>query len=543
VIASYGYDVLNRLSSISYNDGTPALSFTYGGAGAASFGAGRLIATTDGVGSQSYQYNNMGLVTQITRSMSGSSYVVRYSYNPAGQIATVTYPSGRVVNERYDSMGRLTQVGSGGNMVASVGSYNAAGQLLSVTYGNGMQGTFGFNQQGQIASIQYGSTAGSILNLGYNYGSNDNGRILGITDNVTPARSTAYSYDELNRIKIAQTVDLTSPNTWELKYSYDRYGNRLGQIPAAGTATMPVAQLLVDPNTNRIIASGITYDAAGNMTSDGLHAYAFDAENRIKTADGTANAYAYDWAGMRVKKNGALYIYSGPKVIAEYASGALPASPSVEYIYLKDQMTAKIAGGTTTYFYGDHLSPRNEANASGTVLRTSGHFPFGDMWYETGASDKWKFTTYERDAESGLDYAQARYDSPALGRFMSVDPAAASSTDPQTLNRYPYAGNDPINRTDPSGLYPQDQHEFITFLMASLAQQSGNFAWDPTQLALGARDADNFENAATGLLGLGSFLNLEKHFGINGPLDSDTYTEGIDYHQWEDKGNEGERPN
>lgn len=97
----------------------------------------------------------------------------------------------------------------------------------------------------------------------------------------------------------------------------------------------------------------------------------------------------------------------------------------------------------------------------------------------------------------------------------------------------------PINSLDPKGLYPQDQHEFITFLMASVAQMNGDFAWDPTELALGARDADNFFNAATGLLGLGSFLNFEKHFGIPGPLDSDSYKAGIELHLWEDNGNDG----
>jgi len=547
VIASYGYDALNRLSSITYNDGTPAISLIYGGAGAPNFGAGRLIATSDGTGSQTYQYNNMGMATQISRTMSGVTYTLRYSYNTAGQIATITYPSGRVVTESYDPIGRLTQVGTGGSMIASIGAYNAAGQILSTTYGNGMQGTFGFNTQGQIASIQYGSSAGSILSLAYNYGPNDDGKILSITDSVTPARSTAYTYDELNRLKIAQTTNLTAPGTWKLVYHYDRYGNRLSQVPVAGTASMPNSQLLIDPNTNRIISSGFTYDAAGNTTGDGLHAYAFDAENRIKTVDGATNFYGYDWAGMRVKKNGTLYVYSGPKVIAEYVSGAAAVSPSVEYIYLKDQMAARIGGGSTTYLYGDHLSTRNEADGTGAVVRTAGLFPYGDVWYETGVNDKWKFTTYERDAESGLDYAMARYDSPALGRFMSVDSAAASPTDPQTFNRYPYAGDDPINRRDPSGLYPQDQHEFITFLMAIVAQQNGNFPWDPTQLALGARDADNFYNAATGLLGLGSFLNFEKHFGIPGPIQpcsGDNFLQcsheaGLGVHLWEDNGNDG----
>jgi RHS repeat-associated protein len=67
-----------------------------------------------------------------------------------------------------------------------------------------------------------------------------------------------------------------------------------------------------------------------------------------------------------------------------------------------------------------------------------------------------KFTSYERSARTGLDYAINRtYDS-KLGRFTQVDPITMDSVSlaaPQTLNLYSYCGNDPINHTDPDGLF------------------------------------------------------------------------------------------
>ncbi len=67
-----------------------------------------------------------------------------------------------------------------------------------------------------------------------------------------------------------------------------------------------------------------------------------------------------------------------------------------------------------------------------------------------------RFTSYERSAQTGLDYAINRtYDS-KQGRFTQVDPigmGASSLGSPQTLNLYTYCGNDPINYTDPSGLF------------------------------------------------------------------------------------------
>jgi len=89
------------------------------------------------------------------------------------------------------------------------------------------------------------------------------------------------------------------------------------------------------------------------------------------------------------------------------------------------------------------------------VTRTFGHLPFGDSWYESGTPDKWKFTTYERDSETNLDYAMYRYRSSVQGRFMSPDPAgalAADMTDPQTWNRYSYVSNSPVDSVDPDGL-------------------------------------------------------------------------------------------
>lgn len=66
---------------------------------------------------------------------------------------------------------------------------------------------------------------------------------------------------------------------------------------------------------------------------------------------------------------------------------------------------------------------------------------------------KSRCTGKERDAESGLDNFTARYDSSNLGRFMSADPLGGQLVDPQTLNKYSYVRNNPLNFTDPTGLY------------------------------------------------------------------------------------------
>jgi RHS repeat-associated protein len=173
----------------------------------------------------------------------------------------------------------------------------------------------------------------------------------------------------------------------------------------------------------------------------------------------------YDGKGLRVLRvsniSGAttntVYIFSGLKVIAEYdyATGTpSPTSPSREYIYSGGALITKIDSSSTKYYHQDHLSNRLVTDSSGNTSAQMGHFPFGESWY-TASADKLIFTTYERNGESGNDYAMARYYVSRLGRFASRDPQVGTTSDPQSLNRYAYVENNPVNLVDPFGEYAQ----------------------------------------------------------------------------------------
>ncbi len=219
--------------------------------------------------------------------------------------------------------------------------------------------------------------------------------------------------------------------TWKLGFTYGRYGNRTAQSVTAGTA--PSNSLsFANPGgaqTNR--PDNYAHDANGNMTNDGLNALTYDGENRLVSA-GSAS-YSYDGNNLRVKKVSAstttVYLFSGSKVIAEYANGAL----SKEYIYSGSALLATIAGSTTTYHHPDHLSVRLTTDTSGGVLGQQGHYPYGESWYAASTTTKWQFTSYERDLESGNDYAIARYHVNRLGRFSAPDLLAGSTVDPRPM--------------------------------------------------------------------------------------------------------------
>ncbi len=95
----------------------------------------------------------------------------------------------------------------------------------------------------------------------------------------------------------------------------------------------------------------------------------------------------------------------------------------------------------------DYL-PFGEELFAGTGGRTTA------LGYTNNDGARQKFTGYEADAETGLNFAQARYQSSVQGRFTSADPllASASVSNPQSFNRYSYVVNNPVNLTDPTGM-------------------------------------------------------------------------------------------
>ncbi len=129
----------------------------------------------------------------------------------------------------------------------------------------------------------------------------------------------------------------------------------------------------------------------------------------------------------------------------------------------------------------DHLSARLTTDTNGNVLGQQGHYPYGESWYAASAATKWQFTSYERDSESGNDYAMFRSYVNRLGRFSSPDPIAGSLSDPQSLNRFAYARSDAVRMVDPLGLAPRgavcllDDNGDCTGIWASAGGAGGGY--------------------------------------------------------------------
>ena len=213
------------------------------------------------------------------------------------------------------------------------------------------------------------------------------------------------------------------------------------------------------------------YDAAGNMTHDASHSYTYDAENHLIQVDGGATAsYLYDAEGRRVQKTSGgattCYIYDlAGNVISE-----LNASTWLNvYVRLGSKFFAQYTLGSprTQFIHSDHLGSTRLVTSfvPGTpptysVYDSMDYLPFGEQ-IAGATSSTHKFTGKERDSESGLDNLGARFDSSTLGRFMSPDPCPLDTDNPQSLNRYVYALDNPMRYVDRKGKSPE---EFIKSL-------------------------------------------------------------------------------
>jgi len=412
----------------------------------------------------------------------------RQNDQPAYNTATASgapveeeYPSGRKVKNEFESDGDLLRVTSkkaSGSVFApyvSNFSYTASGGISQMRLGNGRWETAKFNTRLQVTELGLGSSAtdAGVWKTQYEYGELDaNGNVVASKNTGNIARQTltvpgtsfvqSYRYDSLYRLTEAAETTGSATN-WSQTWSYDRYGNRIGFAQdIAGNTNAP--NPTVDPNTNRFNAGqGFGYDANGNVVSDidplsSLpRQFTFNGDNKqseVKRDGVTIGRYFYDGEGKRVKKvtdtETTVFVYDAAgKLIGEYSTAIETAAPKVQYL------TA------------DHLgSTRINTDQNGTVTSRTDYLPYGEEITGFGGRSSNEayspddirkgFTGYESDAETGLEFAQARMYLSQSGRFTGADALntvdVPKAGDPQRQNLYTYVRNNPHSFIDPTGM-------------------------------------------------------------------------------------------
>jgi len=131
-----------------------------------------------------------------------------------------------------------------------------------------------------------------------------------------------------------------------------------------------------------------------------------------------------------------LYAYLGDRLIATYEFQPLNGSP------------------VWVYHTTDHLGSTRLEGTTTSVNKVHDYWPFGEEVLQTPLtynSEALRFAGMERDPASGNDYDHARYCSSTQGRFLSPDKLQGQIEEPQSWNRYAYAGNNPLKYVDPDG--------------------------------------------------------------------------------------------
>jgi RHS repeat-associated protein len=246
---------------------------------------------------------------------------------------------------------------------------------------------------------------------------------------------------------------------------YLQYDNKNRVYQSIDTQAAPVAGA---PKISGVGAGGtgtrtVAYDERGNVTTLGTMTFYYDYSDQPTLLSGTktdgtslTGNYRYDGNLRRVRNqiNGKtiynVYDVSG-KLVHTRDFGSNRVS---DYILANGKTIARWGAGHWVYNHDDHLGSTVAAtHHNGTVNARMRYAPFGlAMDDPTVLRDGAGFTGHLKDSNTGLNYMQARYYDPVMGRFLSIDPVTFLDTgDTSQFNRYVYASNDPINRFDPNG--------------------------------------------------------------------------------------------
>jgi RHS repeat-associated protein len=304
------------------------------------------------------------------------------------------------------------------------------------------------------------------MDMQYNYTAGQNNGRIASSQDYTSGETVQYAYDGLLRLASAQTTG----TQWGEAYTYDGFGNLTGKTPTKGSA--PALSVSYNPATNQPYNGN--YDANGNAPVG-----TWNVENKLvgQVLDGTQVNWSYDPFGQRVARytsSGSwwsewdghwdFYLY-GPTgqrmaqigcdtISGQQIGGSSWCVSEGTDVYFGGKLIAETDASGQVLAPTDRLGTVRGVNTNGTMAQPT-YYPYGEPKTAGGIDKQQQFGTYVRDSTaSAQDYAMQRYYSNNTGRFYSPDRKGGTLNSPQSLNRYAYVLDDPVNLNDPFGLCP-----------------------------------------------------------------------------------------
>ncbi len=486
---NYSYDALDRILSASFPaDAKENVAYSYDQSGYG-FSAGHLTTVTDAVGTLSRSYDERGNVLSETRVGGGATLSTTYTYDAAGRISSITYPSGWMIAYTRDTMGRVKAVnaqGTGGATATPVVSnvtYQPFGPMNALTFGNGISEARAFDLDYRLTSVaDTGTNPVSIL--GYSYdAAND---VLSVTDGVTASNSQTLAYDTLNRLTSA------AGGFGSLGYTYDALSNRLTDS-LGGSTTTTYGYAAKSNQLASATASGaaqaVTYTKAGNINgfnpaAGAITSLTYNQAGQLATVMAGGNTvaqYTYDAFGHRMVRVGAitgttLFQYGLGSHLIEETDGQ--GNALADYVYLDGMPVAVISpsAGQVYFLHNDRLgAPQLATDSNQTVQWSAAYQPFGGMSaVPNGIVQDLRLPGQEFDVETGWYHNGFRDYVPAWGRYLQSDPLGLAAG----LNTYGYVGANPLGGIDPLGLETQSPLEAAEQVQQGL-ENAGTIRGEP----------------------------------------------------------------
>ena len=502
---SYTYDAFDRQRTAAYNDGT-TYHYDYSGDNDL---ARQYV--TDGSGAvteqYSYQYDSLGRLIHSRQSTGGGTLVqlTQHMYDNANRLTSQSWQfGGDTFRQSYTYTGQnsdgkqvdgtisaITTTIPDQLAITSKYEYNDLRQLekktVTVPDQNGTQTKVydrtytyaviaeddGCNRMGtRLASTGY--TFGSS-SRSFTYTYDDAGNIKSVM--ASDSAGMLYDYDGLGQLVKETPIGLTM---YAVTYAYDTAGN-IRSITRGGTTlksfgyTNPSWPDLLTSVTANGTTKDVLYEgqsqtsdvpSSGNpVTYYNGRDYHFDwSKGRQLTeavVGGQTVKYAYDMAGVRSSKQvgDTTYTYttlSGKVMRQQWGN------KSLEFVYDDGNqpfaMIYKHGSEAELYYYLVNAQGDVAAilDSSGTMVASYNYDAWGSCTvYNSsdaaiGDLNPLRYRSYYYDAETGFYYLQSRYYDPAICRFINAD-GQLSITDFIDSNLFAYCGNDPVNRTDPTG--------------------------------------------------------------------------------------------
>jgi RHS repeat-associated protein len=454
-----------------------------------------------------YEYDPNGALRFIERFGAGA---VEYQYDEAGRVVFYDDLPGGLVTFEYDSAGNLREQGarpgssSSTTYTTTYDVYDAFGNLRKLTDPAGEVYRLGYDDRGALKAIQYPNDTftwntydgvGRLTAVHHR-----NGEAIdssGVLDSSEPADSTplvehsySYSGDDGNDDKITSQTRSGDGLTTEITdYTYDALG-RLSDVRLPGSSSRTCRKYLFDLNSNRTEIKQAVESGGSCGTYSTTETYSYDPDmldvlaSRTITATSTTIEYAHDVQGQMYERGDDTIAWDprGAYIGGNFGSEGVTIDRNPTGFVMSDgrgsysplgifedgnpiQRThvgspagdlAHYAGpptssSTVTFRYYDaHGDLVAEADDTGARTAAYTYDPFGAPKQSPPADsvlERWTGKWDKRlDETSQLIEMGARQYDPAIGRFISLDPVEGGS-----LNKYEYAGQDPINQYDLDG--------------------------------------------------------------------------------------------